>query len=106
MKFGALGSIIGHEITHAFDQKGMHYDSKGLQNDLWSSEDAESVKNEQNCLINQYNGFGHQNFNVIILLLFKLWNMIMNFRDLPEFAVNLWLIFIIITYTRLTERWP
>ncbi|XP_063673919.1 neprilysin-like isoform X1 [Bolinopsis microptera] len=64
MKFGALGSIIGHEITHAFDQKGMHYDSKGLQNDLWSSEDAESVKNEQNCLINQYNGFGHQNFNI------------------------------------------
>ena len=68
MKYGALGSIIGHEITHAFDQDGMHFDSKGVRNELWDSKDAESVKNEQSCLINQYNGFGHQGYHVIIFL--------------------------------------
>ena len=66
MKYGALGSIIGHEITHAFDQDGMLYDSRGSHDDLWSSKDSKSMKDEQSCLIKQYNGFGHQDLLVSI----------------------------------------
>ena len=68
MKYGALGSIIGHEMTHAFDQDGMRYDSKGLQNDLWSSKDAKSMKDEQKCLIDQYSRYGHHGSLVRVLL--------------------------------------
>ena len=84
MKYGALGSIIGHEITHAFDQRGMQFDSEGLRNELWSFTDAESVKDEQQCLINQYNGFGHQNFKVMIWFL----NVIYRLKDFLTIEKN------------------
>lgn len=39
-KMGALGMIIGHEISHGFDTTGMMYDEKGAMNDWWTEEDT------------------------------------------------------------------
>lgn len=64
MQYGALGFIIGHEISHAFDRKGMQYKAKGMNNDLWNVEDSERMKSEQDCLINRYNGFGYPKYDI------------------------------------------
>lgn len=50
MNFGAIGSIIGHEITHAFDDQASKYET-------WSKEAIEAYKAKVNCIINQYSSY-------------------------------------------------
>ena len=38
--YGAIGVVIGHEMTHGFDDQGRQYDSKGFMHDWWTAEDA------------------------------------------------------------------
>ncbi|MCQ2571633.1 MAG: M13 family metallopeptidase [Alphaproteobacteria bacterium] len=38
--YGAIGSVIGHEMTHGFDDQGRHYDKDGNMRDWWTTEDA------------------------------------------------------------------
>lgn len=52
--FGAIGSIIGHEITHAFDDEGRHYDSEGNLRDWWTDEDAERYRQRTAPIVRQY----------------------------------------------------
>ncbi|MBP5258958.1 MAG: M13 family metallopeptidase [Prevotella sp.] len=40
--YGAIGVVIGHEMTHGFDDQGRHYDKTGNMVDWWTSEDADS----------------------------------------------------------------
>jgi putative endopeptidase len=51
---GAIGTIMGHEITHAFDAAGRLYDSLGKLNDSWSTETAEAFDARTQCLVDQY----------------------------------------------------
>jgi len=55
--YGALGSTIGHEISHAFDDKGRAVDEKGELRDWWTEEDAEKFKLESVKLVEQYNQY-------------------------------------------------
>ena len=57
MNYGALGSTIGHEISHAFDDKGRTIDEKGQLRDWWTEEDAEKFKARANLLVEQYNRY-------------------------------------------------
>lgn len=41
VNYGAIGVVIGHEMTHGFDDQGRHYDKDGNLNDWWTEEDAE-----------------------------------------------------------------
>jgi predicted metalloendopeptidase len=52
--YGAIGSIIGHEITHGFDQSGSRYDGEGNLREWWTPEDAEAFGALQDRIIDQY----------------------------------------------------
>lgn len=55
--YGAIGSVIGHEITHAFDDEGRHYDHEGSLRDWWTAEDAERYRRRTAPIVRQYAGY-------------------------------------------------
>ena len=57
VNYGAIGLVIGHEITHGFDDQGRQYDADGNLKDWWSAEDAKRFKARAQNIINQYNGY-------------------------------------------------
>ena len=57
VNYGAIGVVIGHEITHGFDDEGRHTDSAGLLRDWWTAEDAEKFKVQAERLSEQYSEF-------------------------------------------------
>ena len=52
--YGAIGAVIGHEISHGFDDQGRKYDGEGNLRDWWTSEDAERFKLRAGKLVAQY----------------------------------------------------
>ncbi len=57
INYGAMGAVIGHEITHGFDDQGRQYDLKGNLKDWWTKEDKEKFTEKTLGLIKQYNNF-------------------------------------------------
>ena len=55
--YGAIGSVIGHEISHGFDDRGRQYDGDGNLRDWWSPEDNEKFKAKASGLVKQYSSF-------------------------------------------------
>ena len=53
--YGAIGVVIGHELTHGFDDQGRQYDEKGNLNDWWTEEDAKNFDNNKQTLIDAFN---------------------------------------------------
>lgn len=53
--YGAIGVVIGHEMTHGFDDQGRHYDKDGNLNDWWTEEDAEKFSNNSKVLVEWFN---------------------------------------------------
>lgn len=54
--YGAIGAIIGHEISHSFDINGMKYDEKGNLHDWWTKEDLKHYKKKTQAMIDQWDG--------------------------------------------------
>ena len=48
VNYGAIGSVMGHELTHGFDDEGRQFDADGNLRDWWTAEDARSLKNARN----------------------------------------------------------
>ncbi|OUM65176.1 hypothetical protein PIROE2DRAFT_23940, partial [Piromyces sp. E2] len=57
INYGGIGSVIGHELTHAFDNNGKDFDMFGDYNNWWSENDREEYENLSQCFVNQYNKF-------------------------------------------------
>lgn len=57
INYGAIGAVIGHEISHSFDDQGAQFDSKGLLRDWWTKEDGEHFKNASAVLVAQYSAY-------------------------------------------------
>ncbi len=57
INYGAIGVVIGHEMTHSFDDQGRQYDKDGNLKDWWTPEDAAKFKQRVAVLIHQYNGY-------------------------------------------------
>ena len=57
INYGAMGAVIGHEISHGFDDQGRKYDAAGNIKDWWTKEDADKFKARAQKLVNQYNNF-------------------------------------------------
>lgn len=55
VNYGAIGVVIGHEMTHGFDDQGRLYDKEGNLNDWWTKEDAENFKNNSKVLVDWFN---------------------------------------------------
>jgi len=57
INYGAIGAVIGHEMTHGFDDQGRQYDKDGNLKDWWTKEDAAKFKTRVQVMIDQYNKF-------------------------------------------------
>ncbi|KAK1932304.1 Membrane metallo-endopeptidase-like 1 [Phytophthora citrophthora] len=55
--FGALGVVVGHEITHGFDNSGSNFDANGNWNAWWTSLTATEFELRAQCMIDQYSSF-------------------------------------------------
>jgi len=57
VNYGAIGVVIGHEMTHGFDDQGRLYDKEGNLNTWWTDEDSKNFKKRTQILIDQFNQF-------------------------------------------------
>lgn len=57
VNYGSIGAVIGHEISHAFDDQGSKYDGDGNLNDWWTDEDRAAFKNLTSQLVDQYSSY-------------------------------------------------
>jgi putative endopeptidase len=55
--YGTMGSIIGHELTHGFDDQGSQFDADGNMNMWWSTEDYDNFKAKTKTIINQFDNY-------------------------------------------------
>lgn len=53
---GGIGAVIGHEISHAFDNNGANFDENGNLNNWWTKEDLKKFKNKTKAMIKQFDG--------------------------------------------------
>jgi putative endopeptidase len=55
--YGHIGAIVGHELTHGFDDQGRQFDGNGNLSDWWTSEDAKKFEAKADCEVKEYSGF-------------------------------------------------
>lgn len=55
--YGAIGAVIGHEITHGFDDQGSQFDGHGNLVNWWSKEDGERFQSGVSCIADQYSAY-------------------------------------------------
>ncbi len=54
VNYGAIGSIVGHEISHGFDDQGRKFDGQGNLRDWWTPQDAQAYEQRGKCIADQY----------------------------------------------------
>lgn len=57
VNYGGIGMVIGHELTHGFDDQGRQYDANGNLTDWWTKEDADKYIALTQVFVKQYNGY-------------------------------------------------
>jgi putative endopeptidase len=57
INYGAIGVVIGHEITHGFDNSGRKYDKDGNLKDWWTEADAKQFTERAQCVVDQYGSY-------------------------------------------------
>lgn len=57
INYGGIGAVIGHEMTHGFDDQGRQFAADGNLRDWWTKDDADKFKTRANEVVEQYNGF-------------------------------------------------
>ncbi len=57
VNYGGIGAVIGHEISHGFDDEGSKYDAKGALVDWWTKEDKDKFKTATDALVAQYDAY-------------------------------------------------
>jgi putative endopeptidase len=54
LNYGAIGTVIGHEMTHSYDDKGSQFDHEGQLNNWWTEEDRKKFMEKANYFVNEY----------------------------------------------------
>jgi len=57
INYGAIGAVIGHEMTHGFDDQGRQYDKEGNLMDWWTKDDADKFNSKAKMVIDQYSQY-------------------------------------------------
>ena len=57
VNYGGIGAVIGHEMTHGFDDSGRQYDLQGNLKDWWTATDAENYKARAKLVVDQFSGY-------------------------------------------------
>jgi len=57
VNFGGIGVVIGHELTHGFDDQGRKFDAQGNLRDWWTAEDAKKFEERAKCISDEYGSF-------------------------------------------------
>jgi endothelin-converting enzyme len=57
VSYGAFGAVAGHELTHAFDSSGSHYDENGAYRDWWDNATLAAFENKTQCFIDQFSEY-------------------------------------------------
>ena len=57
VNFGGIGMVVGHELTHGFDDEGRQFDAKGNLRDWWTPEDAKEFEKRAACIEREYSKF-------------------------------------------------
>ncbi len=57
VNLGAIGVVVGHELTHGFDDQGRKFDAQGNLRDWWTPEDAKNFEARADCVVKEYDKF-------------------------------------------------
>jgi putative endopeptidase len=57
VNYGAIGVVIGHEISHGFDDQGAKYDATGRLNNWWTADDLKRFRERTQCVSDQFDGY-------------------------------------------------
>jgi len=57
VNYGAIGSVMGHELTHGFDDQGRQFDAEGNLQNWWTTDDAAEFEKRAQCFIDEYSAF-------------------------------------------------
>ena len=57
VNYGAIGVVIGHEISHGFDDQGAQYDAQGRLSDWWTPEDLKKFQARTGCVVRQFDNY-------------------------------------------------
>jgi putative endopeptidase len=57
VNYGHIGAVIGHELTHGFDDEGKKFDGQGNLSDWWTAEDTKNFVKRTDCIENEYGSF-------------------------------------------------
>ena len=57
LNFGGMGAVIGHELTHGFDDQGALFDPEGNLKNWWTPEDEKAFKTRTQCIVDEYDQF-------------------------------------------------
>lgn len=66
VNYGSIGSLMGHEITHGFDDQGRQYDSRGNLIDWWQPQTKRQFLKKTKCFIHQYGDFVDDHTNLTV----------------------------------------
>ena len=71
VNYGGIGAVIGHEMTHGFDDQGRQFDAHGNLKNWWTPQDLKRFKARAQCIVNQFDHYvaiGHQHENGKLVL--------------------------------------
>jgi putative endopeptidase len=57
VNFGAIGAVIGHELTHGFDDEGSQFDARGNLENWWTEKDRKAFEQRTECMAKQYSEY-------------------------------------------------
>jgi putative endopeptidase len=71
LNYGGMGSVIGHEMTHGFDDQGAKFDAQGNLKNWWTAEDLKNFQARSQCIIDQFDSYEvepglHENGKLVV----------------------------------------